>query len=228
MFAPHAYTADELVFGLAAEPRGALPDCAGLMREAADLIRLDPEQVAVLFIETEADASLVTEQQLAADLLQYLHEHDRIPWPAGAPTDPLDPHWVFWFEGIDFFINFSSPGHALRHSRNLGPALTAVVQSRSSFDRFSGPDSKVRSLIRARVDEYDRLPAHPALGSYGDPVNRELFQYFLGDSNDKPIDLLNGCDAGSGAGSAAHGGGAECRADTGAGTGAAGAANRRR
>jgi FPC/CPF motif-containing protein YcgG len=101
----------------------------------------------------------------------------------------MDPRWVFWFEGIDFFVNFSTPSHQ-RRSRNLGSAMTMVVQARSSFDDFAEPDNRIRALIRSRVQTYDDMPVHPAIGTYGDPTSREATQYFLGDSNDITIDLL--------------------------------------
>jgi FPC/CPF motif-containing protein YcgG len=179
MFAARELLRDDLLFGLANNPDTMLPDVAELMRKAAAAIRSERNQVVVLFVEAPTAESLVEERALAIKILRYLHEHDRVPWPPDAPTDPADPRWVFWFDGIDFFINFSTPGHVLRQSRNLGPAFTLVVQSRSTFDQFG---DQVRASIRARIADHDKVPPHPALGSYGDPTAHEVAQYFLGDS----------------------------------------------
>ncbi|MFE7576918.1 YqcI/YcgG family protein [Streptomyces sp. NPDC057521] len=186
-FATRALAGDELLFGLSSG-ESRLESVLSLMREAAQAIRRAPEQVVVIFVDQDTDATLADDRELAAQIMAYLVQHDATPWPAGAPTDPNHPHWTFWFEGVDFFLNFSTPGHERRRSRNLGSAVTLVVQSRSSFDPYSG--DAVRARIRSRVATYDGLPAHPALETYGNPSNREMYQFFLGDANDEFVDLL--------------------------------------
>lgn len=189
IFARHALVRGELLFGLA-EPgvdlAGAVTE---LMREAAHTIHLSPQQVVVLFADLPSDSTLTREREFASEVLLRLRQEDRVPWPSHAPHDPGDPRWTFWFEGIDFFINFSSPGHKRRRSRNLGSAFSMVVQSRSSFDDF-GPHSKAREVVRSRLARYDDLPPHPALGAYGEPSNREMLQYFLGETNTESWELL--------------------------------------
>lgn len=184
MFAGRAMGRDQLLFGLSDEY-----GVVDLMRDAAEAIKAVPDQVVVLFVDSPRIGTLESEKELAGDLLRRLHNADRVPWHPDAPTDPGDPRWVFWFEGIDFFVNFSTPSHR-RRSRNLGSALAMVVQARSSFDDFAEPENRIRALIRARVRSYDGMLVHPAVGTYGDPTSREATQYFLGDSNDINIDLL--------------------------------------
>ncbi len=165
-----------------------------LMREAAAAIRSHRDQVVVLFLDAATGSTLDTERALGAAILRHLRRHDRVPWPHGAPADPMDPRWVFWFEGVDFFINMSTPGHRRRRSRNLCSAFTLVVQSRSAFDAFAGDADPVRAHIRSRIAAHDAMPPHPALGAYGDPCSREAAQYFLGDDNEIVIDLIAEAD----------------------------------
>jgi uncharacterized protein len=189
-FAARALAEDEILFGLAESS----PDLPGaiteLMREASRAIRSSSKLVVAIFADVAFDATLAQEREFAGQVLRRLRQEDRVPWPPDAPQDPRDPRWVFWFEGVDFFINFSSPGHKCRRSRNLGSAFSMVVQSRSSFDDF-GLHSKAREIVRSRLAGYDDLPPHPALGVYGDSANREILQYFLGDTNTDSWELLN-------------------------------------
>lgn len=188
-FAKHALLEDDLLFGLAESSIDLTAAITELMREAADTIHLSPKQVIVLFADLPSDTTLTQEREFASEVLLRLRKEDRVPWPSDAPHDPNDPRWTFWFGGVDFFINFSSPGHKRRRSRNLGSAFSMVVQSRSSFDDF-GPHSKGREVVRSRLARYDDLPPHPALGAYGDPSNREMLQYFLGETNTESWELL--------------------------------------
>ncbi|WP_328886484.1 YqcI/YcgG family protein [Streptomyces sp. NBC_00316] len=182
VFAPRPVLEDTLLVGLA--EAGAAAEAADLLAEAAGAISKEPEQIVVIFADLPETGSLPAEREFSAEVLRLLRRLDRYDWPEATPLDPEDPRWVFWFEGVDFFFNFSTPGHRERRSRNLGPAWTAVVQSRSSFDTFAGADHRARLRIRARLAEYDAVPPHTALGSYGDPGNREAHQYFLGDGVD--------------------------------------------
>lgn len=179
VFASRPVREDWLLFGLAES--GTAAETADLLAEAAGAISKEPEQVVVIFADLPEPGSLPAERTFSVEVLRLLRRLDRHDWPEAAPLDPEDPNWVFWFEGVDFFLNFSTPGHRDRRSRNLGPAWTAVVQSRSSFDTFTGADHHARLRIRARLAEYDAVAPHPALGSYGDPGNHEAHQYFLGD-----------------------------------------------
>lgn len=101
--------------------------------------------------------------------------------PSGCPVSPQDAEWMLSLDGLGLFLNFSSPRHRRRRSRNVGPAFTIIVQSRESFDLAGRARPSARDLIRRRVTAYDEVVPHPALGAYGDPDNREALQYFLGD-----------------------------------------------
>jgi FPC/CPF motif-containing protein YcgG len=44
-------------------------------------------------------------------------------------------------------------------------------------------NAKARQEVRKRLQKWDAITAHPDLGTYGDPENREWKQYFLPDEN---------------------------------------------
>jgi FPC/CPF motif-containing protein YcgG len=194
VFAQRAVERDELLYGLVGAAEELLPAVLATMRQACAAIRSVPDQVVVVFLDLGTAMSLVEERAVARSILTYLRRHDPVAWPADAPTDPHDPRWVLWFDGIDLFINFSTPAHVARRSRRVASAFTLIVQSRSTFDPFGGAGHPSRALIRARLAGYDAVPAHPALGAYGDPTNCEAAQYFLGDANHPSCPLVTDAD----------------------------------
>ena len=117
--------------------------------------------------------------------MELLRRSDTSPWPPDVPGDPGQTGWCFHYEGLDLFLNFNSPNHRLRRSRSLGSHFTVVVQCRSAFDHHPGVTATSRELIRQRVASYDDVPPHPALSTFGEPDNREAWQYFLGEDNDE-------------------------------------------
>jgi len=143
----------------------------------------------VLFLHADGIApSLESHQQEAWDLLQYLHDSDPAPWRSDIPTDPDHPLWSFCFAGSALFVNISSPAHQMRLSRNLGSALTLIIQPREGFDVVAPDTSKgrrTRAMIRQRLAEFDQVPPYPELGFYQDPRNREWKQYGIPD-DDQP------------------------------------------
>ncbi|HEX3875037.1 MAG TPA: YqcI/YcgG family protein [Solirubrobacteraceae bacterium] len=119
-------------------------------------------------------------------ILQYLHAHDPVPWPADLPRDPEDPSWEFAFAGEPVFVVCNTPAHEHRRSR-CSPELTITFQPRSVFDGLEADMPRgqaARRTIRQRLSRYDApLEPSPELGSYGHAGNREWRQYFLRDSN---------------------------------------------
>jgi FPC/CPF motif-containing protein YcgG len=112
--------------------------------------------------------------------LQYLHDHDVSAWPADVPQAPEHHLWSFCFGGVQLFVNFSSPGHEERRSRNLGSSMAFVINPRKNFDVVAGNDPEgdaVRRRVRARIAAYDGRHHAEDLGTYGDPNNREWRQY---------------------------------------------------
>jgi FPC/CPF motif-containing protein YcgG len=146
----------------------------------------------ILFIKPVPQRSVENYVAQAWTLIQFLHNHDIAPWPGNVPTDPDQASWSFCFDGTPLFVNISSPAHHQRKSRNLGEALTLVIQPREGFDIVAGDTENgqhVRKIIRDRIAAHDHIAPSPELGNYGDVEKREWRQYGLSDTNDVPAGI---------------------------------------
>lgn len=116
-------------------------------------------------------------------LLQHLHDHDPMAWPATFASEPGDVLWEFAFGGEQFFVFCASPSYRRRRSRNLGDCQVLMMQPRSSFTvvERSANGAAARARVRERIAQWDDVGAHPDLGTFGDPASREWKQYFLPD-----------------------------------------------
>lgn len=115
-------------------------------------------------------------------LLESLHALDDAPWPPSVPSDPDDPQWTFSFAGTPLFLVARAPFYERRRSRHTPHGLEVTVQPRWVFDGLGADTergSEARRTIRDRLDAYDDVPPHPAIGAYGDDDSREWRQYFL-------------------------------------------------
>lgn len=142
--------------------------------------------LALFFEPDEVPKSLEQYHGEFWDTLQFLHDHDAIPWPPEQPRDPADPNWEFTFAGTPMFVFVACPGYDKRRSRNLGPGLLLLFQPRLVFVGMEGgtpPGIKTRKIIRKRLTAWDHMDTHPDMGSYGDPSNYEWKQYCLPDDN---------------------------------------------
>jgi len=119
-------------------------------------------------------------------ILQFLHDHDPLRWPAEVPADPDDPLWAFCFAGQPVFISGHSPLHQQRRSRWSPAGLLLVVLSRehlADIDTDSAAARAVRRRIRGLMQSYDTVPLATELTLfYGDPRGREWRQYWLDDA----------------------------------------------
>jgi FPC/CPF motif-containing protein YcgG len=117
-------------------------------------------------------------------LLALLTAHDPTPWPVDRPSDPRDPAWQWCFAGEPWFTFMCSPAYRARLSRNLGPCLTLIFQTRRVFDGLSGESvagQAAKARIRSSLLAYDRVPAHPHLGGAGASSSFKWRQYALPD-----------------------------------------------
>ena len=187
IFAPLAFRHNDLLFGLADISAG-YQQIILLFNAAVQSIMKNSNQTIVLWIEGTDTNNLEEDKNIASAILKELLTADQTPWPASAPTNPNDPNWDFWYGGVDCFINFSTPHHVKRRSRNLGSAFTLVIQSRSTFDHIGKNPMQIRHRIRERIAQYDTIPMSPALGEHGNAP--ELPQFFLGDDNIEAAMLL--------------------------------------
>ncbi len=119
-------------------------------------------------------------------LLQAIHEQDPRPWPEQIAHDPEAADWSFCFAGVPFFINFKTPLHHKRRSRQIKHSYLWLVQARDGFDIVAGntpQGQNARRIIREKLALYDEVPIYPELAYFGDESNREWKQYFVPDDN---------------------------------------------
>ena len=124
------------------------------------------------------------------NVLKLLNEQDPKPWPSDVPEDPNDPEWEFCFSGEPIFIVGRAPFYTARKSRYTPHGLEITIQPRKILDDISGDTiegQRARSVIRARLGEYDDLGPHPDIGDYTDPDTREWKQYLLPTSNETTL-----------------------------------------
>ncbi|MGK5631058.1 YqcI/YcgG family protein [Streptomyces sp. URMC 123] len=149
-----------------------------------DFRRLGRETSLVVFFRPEAAPRRLPEyEERFWAVLRHLHERDPEPWPAGVPTDTDDPWWEFSYGGTPIFVVCNTPAHRMRRSRH-SPGFFITFQPRWVFEGLGAdtpPGAAARRTIRKRLSRFDAVPPSPALGSYGDPDNREWRQYFLPD-----------------------------------------------
>lgn len=143
------------------------------------------QALLIIFAPDSSPISADAYHQRAWMIMQDWIEHDPMPWPKEIPIDPHSSYWSLCFRGVPLFVNVSSPAHQVRRSRNIGRSLALVTQPRAGFDRVAGNTEKghkIRDLIRALMNKYDRISAPDELGTYhrGD---LEWWQYTLLETN---------------------------------------------
>lgn len=117
-------------------------------------------------------------------LLFDLHALDPAAWPQGCTRDPKDPKWDWCFAGEPWFTFMCSPAYQARQSRNVGPCLTVVFQTRRIFEGLAGdtpPGQIAKRSVRERLAGYEELPPHPHLGSAEQQIDHKWRVYFLPD-----------------------------------------------
>jgi hypothetical protein len=163
-----------------------------LLRQLCATIGDSPDAVGVIFVEQPPAPTLADDFGLALSIVQAVMRATAKDCPGVDLPQPDEPEWMLWLDGTGLFVNFSSPRHLVRRSRNVGSTFTVIAQARESFDRAGRLSPMVRSEIRRRLARYDGIVAHPSLGRYGDPNSREALQFFLGDGTDS-YNLAGAC-----------------------------------
>lgn len=164
--------------------------------------RKEPQRRQVLTLFVRPEVGTRSHQFYARKfwaLLQFLHEHDPQQWPHGLTRDPGNPLWEFVFAGCPMFVFATVPSHRRRKSRNLGQSMAILFQPRTVFAGIEGntpAGTTARAIIRDRLAQWDDVPPHEYLGSFGDTSNREWKQYFLPDNDGRgprecPINVTN-------------------------------------
>lgn len=163
--------------GVARRLAPALKEFAGVCDELGRRTSL------VVFFEDFRAESIDDSRERFWQLLGELTCYDDCGWPDGIASDTEDPQWEFSIFGVPFFVVANTPFHGQRSSRFF--EYTAITfQPRFVFDDIaeSTPAGKnARRIIRGRLNDYDSVPPHRSLGSFGAADNREWTQYFLSD-----------------------------------------------
>lgn len=187
VFSGRPFTTGELRFGLVAGPDSVEEGVVALLRQLCAVIRQVPDAIGVIFVDGLAAEALAEDFAAARRIVHAVMRANSADRPGEAVPEPDDSEWMLWLDGTGLFLNFSSPRHHARRSRNVGSAFTVIAQARDSFDRNGRSSPKVRTEIRRRLVAYDDVAPHPCLGNYGDPDSREALQFFLGDGIE-PLD----------------------------------------
>jgi FPC/CPF motif-containing protein YcgG len=141
--------------------------------------------LVLFFVAAKLDSDNLHE--LGWRVLNWVHSLDPARWPDDVAKDPDNPSWCFCFNGVQLFVNMSTPEHRDLRSRNLGDYLTFVINPRENFDAVASMKTRsgrlVRENIRKRVADYNGGLIPEELGFFGDENNREWQQYQLEESN---------------------------------------------
>lgn len=184
-------------FGKAAEVGGDLryayitqDDWSNLPRALESFLTLfeDPKHKRhglFVFVEPfETEGTIEGYRKQFWDILQYIHQQDKTPWPASSPKDPDHFLWDFHFGGEPIFAFGNAPAYKQRKTRDLGNAMVIGFQPRKIFKGLTGTEKggiMSREKVRERVEVWDNLPKHPDISHFGDPTHNEWKQFFIGD-----------------------------------------------
>ncbi|MEU3660342.1 YqcI/YcgG family protein [Streptomyces sp. NPDC032940] len=186
IFSSAPFLRHEIFFGLAEDEA---PECVvPLLKELCDRFADTPDAVGVIFVPQSPDATLEDDFELARAIVRSVGEQNELDGNADGFPEPGEADWRLRLNRIELFVNFSSPRHQKRRSRNVGPCFTLVVQARSSFDKPAFRSAKGRGEIRQRLAVYDSVTPHPSLGDHRDPDDHDELHFFLGDGH-QPMDV---------------------------------------
>lgn len=137
------------------------------------------------FPELTEQTNINLYEQLFWTQLIQLNEMDSIEWPIHIPLDPSDPLWEFCFHGEQYFMYSATPSHKNRQSRHFPYFMLAITPRwvLEEVNKNQSMASKIKANIRKRLLDYDSIPIHPDLNSYGQEDNFEWKQYFLHDDD---------------------------------------------
>jgi FPC/CPF motif-containing protein YcgG len=190
IYAKLPFGSGDLYFGRLRQSSRLERDTVAAFRQLCRVIHEVPDAVTVLFVEQTGTTSLPGDLALARRMVQAVMRADAADHPGLPAVEPDSTEWTLRLDGISLFVNFSSPNHVRRRSRNVASVLTVIAQARETFDQAGRASAQARDVIRRRIAAYDSVAPHPALARYGDPGARESHQYFLGDGM-IPLDVTD-------------------------------------
>lgn len=187
--ATQGHALDHFRYGFVAELRkeSSANNLAQLLTEYSQVYRTIGNYTSlIVFYETSSQLLSVKQyEQEFWGQLNNITEMDLKDWPSHIPVDPHDSLWEFCFHGEQYFMFCGTPAHQNRQSRYF-PYFMLAITPRLVLENFhSSPihANKIKSKIRKRLKNYDSIPIHPDLNTYGKQDNYEWKQYFLHDDD---------------------------------------------
>jgi uncharacterized protein len=169
-----------------AEGEEGIRTLAAALREFVSVFPALPKRSSLItFLDVPPGQEVDGYQEVFWRTLSRLRALDDRPWPQDIAPDPEDPWWEFCFAGEPMFVVCATAAHSGRRSRSA-ENMMITFQPRPVFDGLetgTPAGERARKVIRGRLETYDAVPAHTALGPYGDPDHREWRQYFLPDAD---------------------------------------------
>jgi uncharacterized protein len=186
------FTTNQIRYGFTGDPRQAstIDEVAEMLRKYTfESKQFGPFTSLIIFYETPqnlVDSYGVEEfEQLFWQQLNGLAERDEIDWPQRIPTDPNNTIWEFCFSGDQYFMYCASPAHQNRKSRHFDNFMLAITPRwvLQEFNNAENYAKRIKSQVRKRLKNYDKIDIHLDLNTYGNEDNYEWRQYFLRDDD---------------------------------------------
>ncbi len=121
------------------------------------------------------------------DIINYLHQHDPLPWPAHVPPDTSNPNWEFCFSGEGIFLFTGYPAYEHRNSRRFGKSMMILFQPKRVFNGIEGATPggiRARQIIRPKLQAYDGgMEMHPDFNIIDETLAFRWKQYCASDDN---------------------------------------------
>lgn len=186
--ATQGFSLNHLRYGFVGDPREntSINQFADLLSEYTTLSQQFGKFTSlIVFFETPGDLletyNVEQYELLFWKQLNGLSAIDQIDWPNHIPSDPHHPFWEFCFNGEQYFMYCATPAHHNRQSRHFDYFMLAITPRwvLEELNKNEAIAKKIRTQVRQRLENYDTIPAHPNLNTYGKSDNYEWKQYFL-------------------------------------------------
>ncbi|KAA0546991.1 YqcI/YcgG family protein [Bacillus sp. BGMRC 2118] len=188
--ATQGHSLDQFRYGFVGDPRSesTIEEFAQLLKEYTENSRHFGKYTSlIVFFETPLELieqyDVEQFEQLFWEVLSGISSIDEKEWPENIPVDPHNPVWEYCFHQEKYFMYCATPAHENRKSRNF-PYFMMAITPRWVLEQFNENKSlaaKIKENIRKRIVDYDSVPIHPDLNTYGKEDNYEWKQYFLHD-----------------------------------------------
>ncbi|KGR77187.1 hypothetical protein CD33_03490 [Ureibacillus sinduriensis BLB-1 = JCM 15800] len=186
------YLKNQLCYGFIGDPRkkNSVFELGELLSQFTSESRnFGPYTSLIVFFQAFKDGedtyTVEDYEQLFWKQLCGLAAIDSSVWPEDIPMDPHNPIWEFCFNGERYFMYCATPANVHRKSRHFDVMMLAITP-RWVLEEFNKQEFFARNIkarIRNRLANYDEVPIHPDLNSYGAEDNFEWRQYFLRDDD---------------------------------------------